>query len=55
AAALRHGRGPAALASVVSVALFDFFFVQPLASFIARRPPWPRAWPFRFCTRPISS
>ncbi|MFJ0808689.1 DUF4118 domain-containing protein, partial [Bordetella bronchiseptica] len=33
AAALRHGRGPAALASVVSVALFDFFFVQPLASF----------------------
>ncbi|WP_406940468.1 DUF4118 domain-containing protein, partial [Bordetella pertussis] len=30
---LRHGRGPAALASVVSVALFDFFFVQPLASF----------------------
>ncbi|WP_262356170.1 DUF4118 domain-containing protein, partial [Bordetella pertussis] len=32
-AALRHGRGPAALASVVSVALFDFFFVQPLASF----------------------
>lgn len=31
--ALRHGRGPAALASVVSVALFDFFFVQPLASF----------------------
>ncbi|WP_332612645.1 sensor histidine kinase KdpD [Achromobacter sp. ESBL13] len=33
AVALRHGRGPAALASVVSVALFDFFFVQPLASF----------------------
>lgn len=31
--ALRHGRGPAALASVVSVGLFDFFFVQPLASF----------------------
>ncbi|CPM34873.1 Two component sensor protein [Bordetella pertussis] len=33
AGGLRHGRGPAALASVVSVALFDFFFVQPLASF----------------------
>ena len=33
AVALRHGRGPAALASVVSVGLFDFFFVQPLASF----------------------
>ncbi len=31
--ALRHGRGPAALASVVSVGLFDFLFVQPLASF----------------------
>ncbi|ARP96058.1 sensor histidine kinase [Bordetella genomosp. 13] len=31
--ALRHGRGPAALASVVSVALFDYFFVQPLSSF----------------------
>ena len=31
--ALRHGRGPAALASVVCVGLFDFFFVQPLASF----------------------
>lgn len=31
--ALRHGRGPAALASVVSVALFDFLFVQPLDSF----------------------
>lgn len=33
AVALRHGRGPAALASVLSVGLFDFFFVQPLASF----------------------
>ncbi|AUT46528.1 sensor histidine kinase KdpD [Achromobacter sp. AONIH1] len=33
AVAVRHGRGPAALASVVSVGLFDFFFVQPLASF----------------------
>ncbi len=33
AVALRHGRGPAALASVVSVGLFDFFFVQPLSSF----------------------
>jgi two-component system sensor histidine kinase KdpD len=33
AVALRHGRGPAALASVVSVGLFDFFFVQPLTSF----------------------
>lgn len=33
AVALRHGRGPAALASIVSVGLFDFFFVQPLASF----------------------
>ncbi|WP_459694660.1 DUF4118 domain-containing protein, partial [Achromobacter xylosoxidans] len=31
AVALRHGRGPAALASIVSVGLFDFFFVQPLA------------------------
>jgi two-component system sensor histidine kinase KdpD len=31
--ALRHGRGPAAFASVVSVAAFDFFFVQPLRSF----------------------
>ena len=33
AAALRHGRGPAALAAAVSVGLFDFFFVQPLWSF----------------------
>lgn len=33
AVALRHGRGPAALASVVSVAAFDFFFVQPTRSF----------------------
>lgn len=32
-AALRHGRGPAALAAAVSVGLFDFFFVQPLGSF----------------------
>lgn len=31
--ALRHGRGPAALAAVLSVALFDFFFVQPHLSF----------------------
>ncbi|WP_233238402.1 DUF4118 domain-containing protein [Bordetella sp. LUAb4] len=31
--ALRHGRGPAALASVISVMAFDFFFVQPVASF----------------------
>lgn len=31
--ALRHGRGPAALASVVSVPLFDYFFVQPISSF----------------------
>ncbi|MDQ2138883.1 sensor histidine kinase KdpD [Alcaligenaceae bacterium B3P038] len=30
---LRLGRGPAAYAAVVSVALFDFFFVQPIASF----------------------
>jgi len=30
---LRLGRGPAAFAAVVSVALFDFFFVQPIASF----------------------
>ncbi|ANN73340.1 sensor histidine kinase [Bordetella bronchialis] len=33
AVSLRHGRGPAALASVISVAAFDFFFVQPLRSF----------------------
>ncbi|MGO4579901.1 DUF4118 domain-containing protein [Cupriavidus sp. 2TAF22] len=33
AVALRHGRGPAALASVVSVAAFDFFFVPPRLSF----------------------
>ncbi|HEY0293883.1 MAG TPA: sensor histidine kinase KdpD [Bordetella sp.] len=32
-AALRHGRGPAALAAAVSVGLFDFFFVQPFWSF----------------------
>ncbi|GJG96150.1 sensor histidine kinase KdpD [Cupriavidus pauculus] len=31
--ALRHGRGPAALASVLSVAAFDFFFVPPRMSF----------------------
>ncbi|OWT72852.1 MULTISPECIES: DUF4118 domain-containing protein [unclassified Achromobacter] len=33
AVALRHGRGPAALASVISVMAFDFFFVLPLKSF----------------------
>ncbi|QHB56204.1 DUF4118 domain-containing protein [Ralstonia solanacearum] len=33
AVAMRHGRGPAALASVLSVALFDFFFVPPRYSF----------------------
>jgi two-component system sensor histidine kinase KdpD len=33
AVSLRHGRGPAALASVISVAAFNFFFVQPLRSF----------------------
>ncbi|GAA4325496.1 sensor histidine kinase KdpD [Pigmentiphaga soli] len=33
AVALRHGRGPAALASLVSVGLFDYFFVQPYESF----------------------
>jgi two-component system sensor histidine kinase KdpD len=31
--ALRHGRGPAALAALVSVGLFDFFFVDPMGSF----------------------
>jgi two-component system sensor histidine kinase KdpD len=31
--ALRHGRGPAAFASVLAVAAFDFFFVTPLRSF----------------------
>jgi two-component system sensor histidine kinase KdpD len=31
--ALRHGRGPAALAATISVGLFDYFFVQPLWSF----------------------
>ena len=34
AVAMRHGRGPAALASVLSVALFDFFFVPPRWSMI---------------------
>jgi two-component system sensor histidine kinase KdpD len=33
AVALRHGRGPAALAALVSVGLFDFFFVDPMGSF----------------------
>lgn len=33
AVALRHGRGPAAFASFVSVAAFDFFFIQPFKSF----------------------
>jgi two-component system sensor histidine kinase KdpD len=33
AVALRHGRGPAALAALVSVGLFDFFFVDPRGSF----------------------
>ena len=32
-AALRYGRGPAALAAFLGVALFDFFFVPPLLSF----------------------
>ncbi|RQW23158.1 DUF4118 domain-containing protein [Rhodobacteraceae bacterium CH30] len=31
--AVRYGRGPAALTAVLSVALFDFFFVQPHFSF----------------------
>lgn len=31
--ALRYGRGPAALASVVCVGIFDFFFVPPRLSF----------------------
>ncbi|CAJ0729983.1 sensor histidine kinase [Ralstonia mannitolilytica] len=31
--ALRHGRGPAAFASVLAVAAFDFFFVPPRFSF----------------------
>jgi two-component system, OmpR family, sensor histidine kinase KdpD len=31
--ALRYGRGPAALASVVNVAAFDYFFVPPRLSF----------------------
>lgn len=31
--ALRHGRGPAAVASVLSVVAFDFFFVPPRLSF----------------------
>jgi two-component system sensor histidine kinase KdpD len=31
--AARHGRGPAVLASVLSVLAFDFFFVPPPLSF----------------------
>jgi two-component system sensor histidine kinase KdpD len=31
--ALRYGRGPSALASVLAVAAFDFFFVQPYLTF----------------------
>jgi len=31
--ALRFGRGPAALAALLNVAAFDFFFVKPLMSF----------------------
>ena len=34
-AAARYGRGPAVLAAVVSVGLFDFFFVPPRFSFAA--------------------
>ena len=33
AVALRYGRGPAALASILNVAAFDFFFVPPRLSF----------------------
>jgi two-component system sensor histidine kinase KdpD len=33
AAAARLGRGPSALASILSVAAFDFFFVSPLNTF----------------------
>ena len=33
AVALRYGRGPAALASVLNVAAFDYFFVPPKLSF----------------------
>ncbi|MFC4275434.1 DUF4118 domain-containing protein [Achromobacter aloeverae] len=33
AVALRHGRGPAATASIISVMAFDYFFVQPFESF----------------------
>ncbi len=33
AIAIRFGRGPSALASVLSVAMFDFFFVPPYYSF----------------------
>src|SRR5438552_11496199 len=32
-AAMRHGRGPSLLASVLSVAAFDFFFVPPYFTF----------------------
>ncbi len=32
-AAFRHGRGPAILASVLAVAVFDFFFVPPYQTF----------------------
>jgi two-component system sensor histidine kinase KdpD len=32
--AIRWGRGPSVLASIVSVAAFDFFFVQPYFSFV---------------------
>src|SRR5260370_21783214 len=31
--AMRHGRGPSLLASVLSVAAFDFFFVPPYFTF----------------------
>jgi len=31
--AIRHGRGPSILASVMSVAVFDFFFIPPYLSF----------------------
>ncbi|HRE16820.1 MAG TPA: DUF4118 domain-containing protein, partial [Rhodocyclaceae bacterium] len=31
--AVRYGRGPAVLASFLSVGIFDFFFVQPRFSF----------------------
>jgi K+-sensing histidine kinase KdpD len=52
AVAVRYGRGPSVLASALSVATYDFFFIAPVLHLRRRRPAQPAHLRHHVCHRP---